>query len=617
MSASVDPKLGPQMHSVGSLDFHTLRSFYRSGVLTPSQLIEDILARIARAGDDHVWISRLPEAELREAAKTLELRRASGSIEDLPLFGLPFAVKDNIDVLGMVTTAGCPDYAYSPSASAPVVERLQRAGALLIGKTNLDQFATGLVGTRSPYGVSRNPFDADFIPGGSSSGSAVAVAAGLVAFALGTDTAGSGRVPAAFNNIVGLKPTRGLVSTAGIVPACRSLDCVSIFALTVEDAVAVLACAQGPAPGDPYARAAPAGHAAIVPPAPLRFRFAIPRQGQCRFFGNDAAEQLFATAVERMRALGGEAIEVDYAPFAAAAELLYGPLVAERTADLAGFLAERADSIHPVTRSILEGGRSYSAVDLIEATHRVAALRCEASAVWHAADILLLPTAGTIYRVAEIAAEPLRLNANLGFYTNFVNLFDLAAVAVPNGYQPDGMPTGVTLIAPAWHEAPLAAIAAAFQRASGLTLGATSATLPPPPMPASGIAHPWIPLAVVGAHLSGMPLNHELATLGARLRAAARTAPSYRLYALPDGRRPGLVRVQDGGAAIAVEIWEVPSSALGSFIARIAPPLGVGTIELDTGAAVLGFICEAYATQGSIDITQYGGWRAFKAGMES
>jgi allophanate hydrolase len=612
MSASVHPKLAPLMHSLGSLDFHTLRSAYRSGALTPRRLVEDILARIARAGDDHVWISRVPEAGLRAAAKELELRQASGPIDDLPLFGLPFAVKDNIDVRGMTTTAGCPDYAYAPSASAPVVERLQRAGALLIGKTNLDQFATGLVGTRSPYGVSRNPFDADFIPGGSSSGSAVAVAAGLVAFSLGTDTAGSGRVPAAFNNIVGLKPTRGLVPTAGVVPACRSFDCVSIFALTVEDAVAVLACAQGPAPADPYGRAAPPGHAAIVPPAPARFRFATPRRDQCRFFGNDAAERLFATAIERMRTLGGEAIEIDYAPFASAAELLYGPLVAERAAEFADFLVQRPGALHPVTRSILEAARSYSAIDLVAANHRLAALHSAASAIWKSADILLLPTTGTIYRVAEIAAEPIRLNTNLGFYTNFVNLFDLAAIAVPNGRQAEGMPSGVTLIAPAWHEAPLAAIAAAFQRAGRFALGATGASLPPAPVPTFGTSYPSIPLAVVGAHLSGMPLNHELATLGASLRAVARTAPLYRLYALPDNRRPGLVRVQNGGAAISVEIWEVPSSAFGSFIARIAPPLGVGTIELDADASVLGFICEAYATQGLIDITQYGGWRAYK-----
>jgi allophanate hydrolase len=612
MSASVHPQPGPHMYSLGSLDFHTLRSAYRSGAPSPGRLIEDILARIARAGDDHVWISRVPETELRAAARELELRQASGAIDDLPLFGLPFAVKDNIDVRGMETTAGCPDYAYRPSASAPAVERLQRAGALLIGKTNLDQFATGLVGTRSPYGVSRNPFDADFIPGGSSSGSAVAVAAGLVAFALGTDTAGSGRVPASFNNIVGLKPTRGLVPTVGVVPACRSLDCVSIFALTVEDAVAVLACAQGPAPADPYGREAPPGHAAIVPPAPARFRFAVPRPEQCRFFGNDSGEPLFAAAIARMRAIAGEPIEIDYAPFAEAAELLYGPFVGERTADLADFLAARPDAIHPVTRAILESGRSYSAVDFLKATHRLAALRSAASATWQSADILLLPTAGTIYRIAEIAAEPRRLNVNLGYYTNFVNLFDLAAIAVPNGRQADGLPSGVTLIAPAWHEAPLAAIAAAFQRASGLTLGATGAPLPPP-APAIATSYPAIPLAVVGAHLSGMPLNHELGALGARLQTAARTAPLYRLYALPDGIRPGLVRVHEGGAAIAVEIWEVPSSALGSFIARIAPPLGVGTIALDGGASVLGFLCEAHATQGSTDITQYGGWRAFRS----
>ncbi len=406
---------GTLMPSAFSLDFHNLRAAYRSGALTPSRLVEDILARIVRNGEDHVWISRVPDAALRAAAQALDARQAS-SIEELPLFGLPFAVKDNIDVVGMPTTAGCPDYAYAPTVSAPVVERLQRAGALLVGKTNLDQFATGLVGTRSPYGVSRNPFDADFIPGGSSSGSAVAVAAGFVAFALGTDTAGSGRVPAAFNNIVGLKPTRGLLPTVGVVPACRSLDCVSIFALTVEDAVSVLAAARGEAPADPYGRPAPAGYAATVPAKPGRFRFALPRYEQLRFFGNRAAETLFAGAIERMRALGGEAIEIDYAPFAAAAELLYGPLVSERTADLAEFLAAQPQAFHPVTRSILEGGRSYSAVDLMQANHRLNSLRHEAGTVWKSVDFLLLPSAGTIYRIDEIAADPVRLNSNLGYY---------------------------------------------------------------------------------------------------------------------------------------------------------------------------------------------------------
>jgi allophanate hydrolase len=332
-----------------------------------------------------------------------------------------------------------------------------------------------------------------------------------------------------------------------------------------------------------------------------------------RFFGNQAAEALFAAATERMRALGGEAVEIDYTPFAAAAELLYGPLVSERTADLGAFLAAQPQAFHPVTRTILEGGRSYSAVDLMGANHRLDSLRREASAVWKDVDFLFLPSAGTIYRVAEVAAEPLLLNSNLGYYTNFANLFDLAAIAVPNGFQPDGMPAGVTLLAPAWHEAPLAAVAASFQRAGNLTLGATGATLPPQGRLVPELVHPTIPFAVVGAHLSGMALNHEIVALGARLRAPARTAAAYRLYALPDGRRPGLVRVPADGASIAIEIWEVPSHALGAFVARIAPPLGVGTIELAEGGTVLGFLCEAYAAQAATDITAYGGWRAFKA----
>ena len=599
------------MQPSSSLDIATLLGLYRSAALTPSRVIAEILRRIEAAGDDHVWISRVPDAMLREAAAALDARQ--GAMAELPLFGIPFAVKDNIDVAGLPTTAGCPDFAYTPDVSAPAVERLLRAGALCIGKTNLDQFATGLVGTRSPYGVSRNPFDGAYIPGGSSSGSAVAVASGLVSFALGTDTAGSGRVPAAFNNIVGLKPTRGLIPTEGVVPACRSLDCVSIFTLTVEDAMAVLATAQGDVPGAPYSRPAPAGYAAAVPASPERFRFAVPRPDQLRFFGNDAAKALFAQAVERLRDLGGTAIEIDYAPFAAAAELLYGAFVSERTAELAGFLAAHPDALHPVTRRILEGGKDYSAVDLVDATHRLEALRAETRDLWTRAEMLVVPSAGTIYRIAEIDADPIRLNSNLGTYTNFVNPLDLSAIAVPSGFQPDGMPTGITLIAPAWHETPLAALAAAFHRGTGLTLGATGAAQPPTRSPTPTPAHPFMPLAVLGAHLSGMALNHELVSLGARLRTAARTAPLYRLYALPDGRRPGLVRVPEGGAAIDIEIWDMPSEAYGAFVARIAPPLGIGTIELDSGIGVLGFLCESYAAATALDITRYGGWRAFKA----
>ncbi len=319
------------------------------------------------------------------------------------------------------------------------------------------------------------------------------------------------------------------------------------------------------------------------------------------------------SAIERIRRLGGDIVEVDYAPFAAAAELLYGAMVSERTADLAQFVADRPEAVHPVTREILERGLSYSAVDLVAANHRLALLRRDADRVWDAVDFLTVPTTGTIYRVDEVVADPLRLNANLGYYTNFVNLLDLAAIAVPNGFQPNGLPAGITLIAPAWREAPLAAVADAFHRSGGLSLGATRAPLPPAPPGVSNAAYPAIPLAVVGAHLSGMPLNGELVALGGRLVSATRTAPRYRLYALPDGRRPGLVRVAEQGAAIDIEVWQIPSVSFGAFVARIAPPLGVGTIELESGAGVLGFLCEAYAAHSAVDITRHGGWRRFKA----
>jgi allophanate hydrolase len=594
-----------------SFDLTTLREGYRTAALRPSLVVEEVLRRIAAAGDDHVWISRVTDAELRAAAARLDALQSAGGPDALPLFGVPFAVKDNIDVAGLPTTAACPDFAYRPAASAPVVERLLRAGALLVGKTNLDQFATGLVGTRSPYGVSRNPFDAAFLPGGSSSGSAVAVAAGLVGFALGTDTAGSGRVPAAFNNIVGLKPTRGLVPTIGVVPACRSLDCVSIFALTVDDAMAALEVARGPAPGDPYGRTPPPGYTAVVPP-PRSFRVAVPRRAQLRFFGNAAAETLFVAALERLQSLGGTEVEVDYAPFAEGAELLYGAFVSERAADLVDFMAARPDALHPVTKRILDAARRYTAIDLVRAEHRLEALRAEAAVLWSTADIMVLPTTGTIYRIGEVAADPLHLNANLGAYTNFVNLFDLSAIAVPSGLQPDGLPVGISLIGPAFHEPVLAGIAAAFHRAGELTLGATGERLPHAPSNTEP-RFPWISLGVVGAHLSGMALNHELTAMGARLRRATRTAPAYRLYALPDGRRPGLVRVAEQGVAIEVEIWEVPSAAFGPFVAGIAPPLGIGSIELENGARVPGFLCEAFATASARDISSYGGWRAYVA----
>jgi allophanate hydrolase len=501
-----------------------------------------------------------------------------------------------------------------PDATATVVEKLRAAGALFVGKTNMDQFATGLVGIRSPYGVPRNPFDADCVPGGSSSGSAVAVSSGLVSFALGTDTAGSGRVPAGFNNIVGLKPTRGLISTTGMVPACRSVDCVSIFALTVADAMSVLDSAAGFDPKDGFSRAAPAGYRPAVPARPPRFRFGVPAGDGLTFFGNDAAAGLFAAAVAALGDMGGEAVAIDYAPFAEAAALLYGPLVAERTAALGDFLAGHADAFHPVVRKIVEGGLAVTGPETWKALYRLEELRQQTRPVWSGIDFLLVPTSPTIYRIDAVEADPVRLNSNLGAYTNFVNPMDLSAIAVPNGFQPDGLPAGVTLIAPAWREATLAAFAADFQDARGLPLGATGKPLPE--QARSAKASGTVGLAVVGAHLSGMALNPELTQIGATFQRAARTAPLYQFIALPDGKRPGLIRANGVGAAIDIEIWNVPEAALGGFVSRIAPPLGVGTLMLEDGGAVLGFLCEACAAEGAQDISAYGGWRAWRAAAQ-
>jgi allophanate hydrolase len=461
-----------------SLDFASLRQAYAEGAASPISVARDISARIRSRGADAVWIALVPEDALLEAAAALERRGEAEGVAVMPLYGLPFAVKDNIDVAGLPTTAACPDAAYRPLRSAPVVERLLAAGALLIGKTNLDQFATGLVGTRSPYGVPPNPFDPAFIPGGSSSGSAVAAAAGLVAFALGTDTAGSGRVPAAFNNIVGLKPTRGLVSARGVVPACRSLDCVSVFALTVPDAAAVLEVIRGADPEDGYSRPAPPGFACFGT-MPARFTFGVPQPEKREFFGNADAAALFESAIARLTALGGTAVDIDLAPFLEAGSLLYhGAWLAERMAAIDEAIGGKRESLHPVTRQIIAGGEAISGAAVFRDQYHLAELRQQTDPVWDRIDLLLLPTTGTIYRVAEIESGPFGLNERLGHYTNFTNLLDLSAIAIPTGFQSNGLPAGVTLLAPAFHDPLIAAVAAAFHAQTGLTLGATEAPLP-------------------------------------------------------------------------------------------------------------------------------------------
>jgi len=462
----------------GSLDFASLRVLYAEGALTPTRVAEAVLARIARRGEDHAWIRLLPGGDVLARAKELEgLRKSSAArkIEEaLPLYGLPFAVKDNIDCAGIPTTAGCPAYAYTPERTAPAVQRLIDAGAILIGKTNLDQFATGLVGTRSPYGAPKNPCDERYIPGGSSSGSAVAVAAGLVSFALGTDTAGSGRIPAGFNNIVGLKPTRGVVSTTGVVPACRSLDCVSIFALTAADALAALRAMAAEDPGDAYSRPLPAASALAAPDGvPAGFRVGVPGKRHLEFFGNREAERLFEGGLERLGGMGLKPKEIDFRPFQEAAELLYGgPWMAERLAALGDFIRAHPEAVHPVTRELILGAARYSAVDAFNAFYRLEALRREAERAWEEMDVLVVPTAGTIYTVAEVEAEPVHLNNNLGYYTNFLNLLDLSAIAVPNGFLAEGPPAGVTFIAPAFREGLLCALGGEFHRRTGLRWGA-------------------------------------------------------------------------------------------------------------------------------------------------
>lgn len=526
-----------------------------------------------------------------------------------PLAGLRFAVKDNMDVAGWPTTAACPSYAYRPTAHAKVVQRLLDAGATLVGKTNLDQFACGLNGTRSPYGAVPNTFDARYVCGGSSSGSAYVVATGQVDFSLGTDTAGSGRVPAGLNNIVGLKPTKGLISAAGVVPAAQSVDCVSIFATEVALAVRVLQVAIGYDAADPYSR----DITLATDPFPSAFRFGVPSPLQ--FFGDALAEAAFADAVQRLLALGGTPVTVDFAPLSEAAGLLYdSALVAERYAAIRGFFDTRAaDVIEPV-RGIIARGQAYGAADLCDAQTRLRALGQRAAGMWHDIDVLVVPTAPTHYTIADMQADPVGLNRNLGEYTNFVNLLDYAAIAAPSAIRPDGLPFGITLIGPCACDWQLAELAQRYHQATGLTQGHTDRPLSAPqPVPGLLVA-PRTRVAVVGAHLSGMPLNKQLVERGAIRVEETFTAPHYRLYALPQSMppKPGLLRVADGaGTAIAVEVWELQLSPFGSFVALIPAPLCIGTLELADGSRVQGFLCEPHALDGAPDISAFGGWRAY------
>ena len=596
------------MADTDSLLIADLLENYRSGGLTPRHVMERLLGNGVDADPHHVWITRLTHDQVMAFVQALDGREPG----DLPLYGIPFVIKDNIDLAGVPTSAACPEFTYTPQRSAHVVQKLLDAGAIPLGKTNLDQFATGLVGTRSPFGACRNSFNLDYISGGSSAGSAVAVALGMASFALGTDTAGSGRVPAAFNNIIGLKPSIGRSSSTGIVPACRSLDCVSIFALTAEDAARVLDVAEGFDAEDAYSRKL----------APVEFaglRLGIPRTDQREFFGDTGYAALFERAVNTAAALGCTVVEVDFAPFLATARLLYeGPWLAERYAAVGNFLDAHPRAVNPVTLQIIEAGKHFTASQAFRGHYELKSLKRESEHAWTTMDVLMTPTAGTIPTLRDVAADPIGQNAKLGYYTNFMNLLDLSGVAVPAGFRADGLPFGVTLAAVAGAERALLRLAGRLHRASVETLGALALrlpTLPPLSAEAPELPNGYLAVAVCGAHMQGLPLNRELTSRGGFLLESTRTSARYRLLALPGGppHRPGLVRVndRDGGAAIELEVWALPMETAGSFLAGIGAPLGLGKVELDSGAEVTGFICEGYATGKATDITHHGGWRAY------
>jgi allophanate hydrolase len=575
-----------------------------AGARSALDVAEEVLARIAAYDfvQPQVWICRFAPAAVRAAAAAVDARVKAG--ETLPLAGVPFAVKDNIDVAGLETTAACPAFAYAPDKNAFVVQKLIDAGAIVLGKTNLDQFATGLVGTRSPYGAPHCVFNPEYVSGGSSSGSSVAIGAGLAAFALGTDTAGSGRVPAAINHLIGLKPTRGRWSSSGLVPACRSLDCITVFANDIADARLVDGVVAGFDAADSYSRTAPASA------APTSFRLGVAKSAQLNFFGDAQSAALYAAALERVKAAGATLVEVDIQPLLECAQLLYqDAFVAERLAAILGFAKSSPGAIHPVVRGILNGANAFSAVDAFDAEYKRMDYARKASALWADIDALFLPTAPTIYRIAELLAEPVALNSNMGFYTNFVNLLDMAAIALPAGFRENRTGFGVSLIGPAWADAYLLGLAEKYM-AAGAAFELPALALAP--------RTAKVKLAVVGAHLNGMPLHWQLTSRNARLVKACKTAPSYRLYAIANSTPPKPALVHDeSGAAIAVEVYELDEAAFGSFTVEVPPPLAIGNVSLDDGEIVKGFVAEPRALIGAEDITHLCGWRAFIASRKS
>lgn len=589
-------------HTTAGWTINEWLAAYRNQELTPRAALQTLRAQLN--GEDADWIYVVSAAELDSQINTLEQQSSAAS---LPLYGVPFAVKDNIDVAGIPTTAACPTFTYIPEVDATSVARLKQAGAIVLGKTNLDQFATGLVGTRSPYGAVPNSFKPDYVSGGSSSGSATTVARGLVPFSLGTDTAGSGRVPAGFNNIVGLKPTKGRFSTTGVVPACRSLDCVSVFALTVDDAEIVAKVMEGFDPTDGYSRTAPAA-ATYFSNKP---RFGIPASPN--WFGDAQAEAAWLETLENISAFGVELVTLDFTPMFTLAQLLYGgPWVAERHAAIADFMQTHANDMNEVVRGIIANAVNFSATDAYRAEYRRADLAREIQLLMSSVDALLVPTSPRHPTIADVNADPVGVNSQLGTYTNFVNLADCSALALPAAMRADGLPFGITLIAPAWQDAALTAFGKKWHSSVNLSLGATTRAIPAL-VQNNQVPQGYVRLAVVGAHLTGMQLNVQLQERNALFVESSFTASNYRLYALPNTTppKPGLIRTDAEGAQIIVELWDLPVQHFGSFVALIPAPLGIGTLSLHDGREVKGFICEGAAVNGATDITQLGGWRAY------
>lgn len=589
------------------LDLTSLRAAYEAGE-SPLDVIEAVIARRAASKDPAIFITPMPDDALRAEARALMQRAPTPN--SLPLWGVPFAVKDNIDVAGLPTTAACPAFAYHPETDATVVARLRAAGAIVIGKTNLDQFATGLNGTRSPHGAPRSVFDADYISGGSSSGSAVTVASGLATFALGTDTAGSGRVPAAFNNLVGIKPTPGLLPNTGTVPACRSIDCITIFAPTVGDGVAIRKIAEGFDAADAFSRRAKAASLPIT-----GLRVGVLDGAEREFFGDAGVEALYDQAIERATALGATIVPFDYGPFREAAALLYdGPWVAERLAAVEEFLARNAADFDPTVRKVVEGAKGKTAVDAFKGSYKLEELRRKSEVEWAKADLLLLPTAPTTYKVADMLADPIVLNGRLGRYTNFVNLLNCAAIAIPAGFCDNGLPSGVTLVGSAFTDDAIAPFADALHRSAADGMGVDRAAALPEESRVAPPADDFITIAVVGAHLTGMPLNFELTSLDGKFVRTCRTAGDYRLFVLPNTtpQKPGLIREPGyDGHGLEIEVWALPPEGFGRFVAKIPAPLGIGKVTLEDGSSVSCFLCESHAVKGGEEITMLGGWRNY------